>query len=429
MLGTTMAALSADASGLVPSSQSVQLRNRNGVVAPPPLLRLRAERNLLRSELAAFKSFWIGGYCGRVPSLAGDFAEVQDDYRRMLQFHIQTVREEADWRRIERFGRYDFGSVDPRAHVARKYDVQIVWTLFSRPWPEDIELLSGAFVERFAKYACATAEHLAERNPAVTPVFAPINEISFQAWSLFSSGLIRNRDGSRATVAQIKHQLVRACIAACDAILTKVKEARFLHTDPLEHVVAPLDRFGLARGAARRTELQFQAWDMIAGNAEKELGGQKRYLDLVGVNYYAENQWELGSGKRLAWQIDDSRRLPLSALLKSVHARYGRPIAIAETGHTGVRRGPWIREIANEVRQAKRMGIRLEGICLHPMVDQRDDRNPGKWLLRGLWEVQAGAGGTRRLELSPAYATALRAAQKAAGRSPRKQALRQLVPA
>jgi hypothetical protein len=426
-----MAALSADAGGLALPAKTVQLPNRHRVLASRPAARMRVERADPKVKQSAFKSFWIGGCCGRAASPAEGLADAQDDYRRMLEFQIRTVREDADWSRIERSGKYEFCSLDPRAHVARKYGVQIVWTLFGRCWPEDIDLLSGAFVERFARYAAATAEHLAERNPCVTPVFAPINEISFRAWSLFSSGLVRQQDGCRAPMAEIKRQLVRACIAACEAILSRVKEARFLHADPLEHVVAPLDRFGLARGAARRTELQFEAWDMIAGKAEKELGGKPRYLDLIGVNYYAENQWELGSGKRLAWQIDDVRRLPLSTLLKSVHARYRRPIAIAETGHTGVRRGPWIREIANEVRQAKRMGIPVEGICLHPMVDQRDERNPGKWLLRGLWEVQSCADGTRRLELSSSYASALRAAQKTTGRPARKQAvlLRQLATA
>jgi hypothetical protein len=287
--------------------------------------------------------------------------------------------------------------------------VQITWTLFSGHWPKDLDFLSGRFVERFARYARAVASRVAEIDPRVTPVFAPVSEPSFMAWSLFSAGRIRRIDGSRAEHPEIKRQLARAAIEASYAILSAVPRARLLHTDPLEHVVAPLDRPALAGTAARRNELQFEGWDMIAGRSAKELGGEPRFLDLVGANYYAESQWELGSGNRLAWQFDDPRRLPLGTLLKTLHARYRRPIVIAETGHSGVRRGAWVREVATEVRDAIRIGVPVEGICVTPLIDQRDARRPGLCLRRGLWDT--------RLEVSRSYAASLFEAQRVTRRA------------
>jgi UDP-galactopyranose mutase len=334
-----------------------------------------ASRRLLPTG-RAFRSFWMGGYDDQAhPGLRGDPEErmlFRENYGGLLEFGIRTVRENADWARVDTTAGHDLRPLEERARMAKDLGMQVVWTLCSRRWPADVHFLSSAFVERFARYAGAVAARMAEFDPGTLPVFVPVNEISFLAWSLFSRGDLRRKDGTRPALEEIKRQLVRASIAASDAILAKVPHARLMHTDPLEHVVAPLGRPMLAPDAERRTELQYEAWDWIAGRSGKDLGGRARYLDLVGVNYYADNQWELGTGKRLGWQIDDVRRMPLSSLLRTVGLRYQRPVAIAETSHTGIRRAAWIREIAAEVRTARQMGIRIEGVCLYPLIDRID---------------------------------------------------------
>ena len=63
-----------------------------------------------------------------------------------------------------------------------------------------------------------------------------------------------------------------------------------------------------------------------AGRAQPELGGHPRYLDVVGVNFYHDNQWEHPS-RRLRWEDNprDERWVPFHRLLARAHARYGRP--------------------------------------------------------------------------------------------------------
>jgi len=376
-------------------------------------------RTMPRPGKPLFRSFWQGGFDADDHSGQGAShctpGLVAADYRRLLELGIRTVHEKADWARMDRSGELDLACLDVRARVAGNLGIQSVWTLMVSDWPDDVYFLSARFVDRFARFARAVAVRLAELDSVNTPVFAPINEISYLAWSLHARGVVRKRNGSLPTVTEIKHQLVRAALAASDAILAKVPYARLMHADPLEHVVAPLNRPDLAADAARRCAMQFETWDLLSGRSRAELGGEPRYLDLVGVNYYAENQWELASGRRLAWQVDDARRLPLSSLLKNLHIRYGRPIAIAETSHNGVRRSSWIREIATEVREAAQIGIPVEGVCLHPVIDQRDRANTGQWLRRGLWELLPGAGAEAERRLDPAYAAGLRAAQTIAG--------------
>src|SRR5690349_21874590 len=137
---------------------------------------------------------------------------------------------------------------------------------------------------------------------------------------------------------ELKRQLVRAAIAAIDAVWSVDPDARMIFPEPLIHNVPPRWRPWLTGPAAAQRASQFEAWDMIAGRAAPELGGAAKYLDIVGVNFYAANQWEVPGGRKLHWDAgsDDPRWLPLHKLLMEVQNRYQRPILIAETSHYGI---------------------------------------------------------------------------------------------
>lgn len=85
---------------------------------------------------------------------------------------------------------------------------------------------------------------------------------------------------------------MRGAIAAIEAVWA-VGPARIVHTDPIINIQAdptrPQDR-GVAEGYRQS---QFVAWDMIAGRQRPDLGGDPKYLDILGVNYYDQNQWFL----------------------------------------------------------------------------------------------------------------------------------------
>ncbi len=63
--------------------------------------------------------------------------------------------------------------------------------------------------------------------------------------------------------------------------------ARFVHVDPIIHVAAHPDRPEDRPLAEAYRLSQFQAWDMLGGRLWPELGGQEKYLDIIGVNYYS----------------------------------------------------------------------------------------------------------------------------------------------
>jgi len=104
---------------------------------------------------------------------------------------------------------------------------------------------------------------------------------------------------------------------------------------------------------------------MLSGRLEPELGGRPEILDIVGVNYYADNQWILG-GQTVFFGHPLYR--PFHKILEEVHARYRRPVFVAETGTEGETRPGWLGMIASEVRAAMAVGVPVEGICLYPVL-------------------------------------------------------------
>ena len=133
---------------------------------------------------------------------------------------------------------------------------------------------------------------------------------------------------------------------------------------------------------------------MLVGRLWPQLGGDERYLDVLGVNYYPNNQWVL-DGPTL--QRDDPRYRPFRDLLREAWERYGRPLVVAETGSQDDARAEWLRYIAGEVRAARREGVPVGGICLYPILNYPgwdDDRH----CQSGLWGYP-GPGGHRDIHV------------------------------
>jgi hypothetical protein len=148
---------------------------------------------------------------------------------------------------------------------------------------------------------------------------------------------------------------------------------------------------------------------MMIGQIEPGLGGQPKYLDIMGLNYYHSNQWE-HPDVRLRWEENprDDRWVPLHQLLSEVYNRYQRPLFIGETSHFGEGRGVWIREIYDEVRTAIRNGVPLEGITIYPIIDRPDWDDLEHWHNSGLWDLVPDDQGVLQRVLYEDYASVLR---------------------
>jgi beta-glucosidase/6-phospho-beta-glucosidase/beta-galactosidase len=312
--------------------------------------------------------------------------------------------------------------------AAQQQGVQIVWDLCHYGWPDGLDIFSAAFVSRFARFCSAVARHVREHGDAI-PVYTPINEISFFAWAAAEVGwffpFARGRGG------ELKRQLVRACIAGIEAIKDVDARARITTVEPLVHVIAPRRHPEFATEAARYRESQFEACDMLAGRLAPELGGHPRYLDIVGVNFYHDNQWEHPGGEKIAWHVlpRDPRWVPFHMLIDEVYRRYERPLFVAETSHVGVGRALWLRELTDEVRLSAQ-GVPLQGICLYPIIDRFEWDDPTHWHNSGLWDLRLDDAGDLIRTLNRPYAAQLRRSQRdlAAVGFGQKPALRRSVP-
>lgn len=332
--------------------------------------------------------------------------QVSSDYELLRSFNIRTVRDGTCWPLIERAGTFDFSSLAPMVEAANRQHMQVIWNVLHYGCPNDIDIFSPSFVNRFVRYCTALAHYIDDHTDRI-PFYTPINEISFLAWAAGDVGYIHPFGVGRGL--ELKRQLIRAAIAGIEAIWQVNPKARIVQVEPVIHVVSPRNRPDLAERAAAQRAGQFEAWDMMIGRVEPGLGGQPKYLDIMGLNYYHSNQWE-HPDVRLRWEDHprDDRWVPLHQLLAEVYDRYQRPLFIAETSHFGVGRGPWLREVAEEVRHAIVQGVPVEGITIYPIIDRPDWDNLDHWHNSGLWDLVPDEQGVLQRVLNEDYAAVFR---------------------
>jgi hypothetical protein len=345
----------------------------------------------------AFNTFWMAGFecsCQRLrngrrldlSAATGHERWAAADYARLRSLGITTVREGLHWQRSTTpSGRLDLATVLPRVRAARDAGVQVIWDLCHYGWPDGVDIFRPAFVARFAEWAKAVAEVVAGETGEI-PLYVPVNEISFWSWAGGEVGYLNPFAVGRGF--ELKAQLVRAALAATDAVWSVDPRARILHVDPLIHIEADPEHPEDGPDAEGHRLAQFQAGDMLRGELWPQLGGDPRYVDLVGVNYYPNNQWIL-NGPTI--ERGSPLHRPLRDMLREAWERSGKPLFVAETGAAGEARGPWLAHVGDEVRAARRAGVPVLGVCLYPILDYPgwdDDRHCEV----GLWGYADEAG-------------------------------------
>jgi polysaccharide biosynthesis protein PelF len=322
-----------------------------------------------------FESFFLGGFeCSthrrrdgkRLDMIAATEHDrlVTQDYQQLAKFGIRSMRDGLRWHLIETSpGHYDWSSFLPMLRAARDTETQVIWDLCHYGWPDDLDFWSPAFVRRFAAFSREVAHVIKEETDSV-PFYAPVNEISFWAWAGGEVSYLN--PFARGKGKLLKRQLVRAAIEAVEAVSDVEPRARFVYPEPVINIIADPRRPQDKAPAEAYRQSQYQSWDMIAGRLMPELGGQRKYLDIIGVNYYWNNQW-MHKGRTI--ERGNPLYKPFKDILAETYHRYERPIFIAETGIEHERRPAWLRYVCEQSRAAISDGVPLEGICLYPVMN------------------------------------------------------------
>lgn len=334
--------------------------------------------------------------------------QLEEDYARLALFGMKTVREGIRWSRVEWAPyQYDWRDVIRTMQVADRFGMQIIWDVCHFGYPDDLTPLHQDFADRLAALCEAFANLLCEWAPNERPVIVPVNEVSFISWH---SGEVSGTCPCYVGKGwDIKYHLMKAFIKGVERIKRVLPQALILITEPLIYVAAESDDPEIVQAAEESCEYQFQALDILVGRICPELGGKPEYLDIIGFNYYYNNQWFYETQRMLDWHIHahEPKRRSVSQLLAAAYQRYGCPLVISETSHPKEDRPEWMDMIGQNLLDMHEQGLPLLGVCIYPIIDRPDWDNTSEWHHAGLWDNFAPAGQTPSRVLYEPYATVL----------------------
>lgn len=347
-----------------------------------------------------FQSFWWGGFeCAdqlnafgnriNMYHLTAHLEQIDGDYARLKELGISTVREGICWSEAEKVPyQYDFSGTETILQAAEKYGIEVVWDICHFGFPDDLTPLHPMFARRFTAVCHAFCEFLNQKAPHKIFYIVPINEVSFVSWL---------GGDARGTVPytqnagwDVKYHLMKAYIEGVRNMKEHFGNIRIITSEPLIHITTqnPADVASILEATAAHNN-QYQTLEMLTGKICPELGGSPELIDIIGLNFYFNNQWIHETHEFLPWADIPPHPLwrTLSEMVSEVYLRYEKPIVITETGHPGEDRLKWLEMIEKETHKIKESGIPLRGCCLYPVIDRPDWDFPEHWHHSGIWDI------------------------------------------
>jgi beta-glucosidase/6-phospho-beta-glucosidase/beta-galactosidase len=342
----------------------------------------------------------------------GHLELITQDYDDIKPFGIHTVREGIRWSVVEQSpGHYDWTPVEKMIRTGKAKGIQQIWDICHFGYPGQLSPLDEEFADRFVAVCRAFVKFYRSISPDDTLIITPINEVSFISW--LGGEAAETIPYSKDMGWEIKYRLMSAYIKGINAIKSVDSSVLILTTEPLVNLVPHLNATTEEIDeAARQHEFQYQAVDILCGKICAELGGSPDLVDILGLNFYYNNQWVIGLHEFLPWFNDgnDPRWRPLHDLLTEVYNRYNKPLILSETSHSGDHRPNWLEFISKECAKAIQNEIPLWGVCLYPIIDRPDWNDPSYWHKSALWDAEHHPGEPPRRILHQPYAEELKSA-------------------
>lgn len=347
-----------------------------------------------------FQSFLMGGFeCADHQNAFGERVDlvmltghdriINDDYERLTDIGITTVREGIRWSHVEKTPfQYDWSQVEDIIIKSKNHGIQVIWDLCHFGFPDDLTPLHPMSARRFSHLCHAFVLKYRALMPDGDLIVTPINEVSFLSW------LGGDAKGTSPYCVnqgwEVKYMLMKAYIEGIEAMKIIDPSVIIMATEPLVHIISqdPADPVSVMQARQKHQE-QFQVLDILTGSLYPELRGKPDYLDFIGVNFYFNNQWTIPDQELVPWNQTPPNPYwrNLRSLIEDVYMRYGRPIVISETSYPGDDRPVWLRMILNECLSIMESGLPLYGCCIYPVIDRPDWDFPHIWHHSGLWDI------------------------------------------
>jgi len=358
------------------------------------------DNDFLPSNINPFKSFLMGGFeCADQQNAFGERVDLykvsghdrflESDYDQLNDIGIRTIREGIRWSAVEtKPYQYDWSEVRRIIEVSRSKDIQVIWDICHFGFPDDLTPLHPMFARRFSHLCREFVIMYREMMPEGVLMITPINEVSFISWL---GGDVRGASPYCTGHGwEVKYALMKAYIEGIELMKEADPSIRILVTEPLVSIISGnTGSIESVLQAEQKHFEQFQVHDMLSGAICPELRGKPEYLDIIGVNYYYNNQWINETHEFLPWAEEPPHPLfrTLHSLMETVFTRYGRPMIISETSHPGEDRAKWINSIRKECISILETGIPLFGCCFYPVVDRPDWDDLEDWHHSGIWDI------------------------------------------
>lgn len=321
--------------------------------------------------------------------LTGHDRFINEDYQRLTEIGIKTVREGIRWSFVEKTPFvYDWTQVEEIIINAENNSIQVIWDICHFGFPDDLTPLHPMFARRFSQLCRTFVVKYRSLIPDGELIVTPINEVSFLSW------LGGDAKGTSPYCVnqgwEVKYMLMKAYIEGIEMMKEVDPTIKIMTTEPLINIISsnPQDQNSVLHATEKHNE-QYQVLEILSGKMCPELRGKPEYLDIIGVNFYYNNQWTFPDHQFIPWNESPSNPLwrSLHSLIEEVFINYGRPIVISETSHPGEDRSKWLAMIKDECFSILESGLPLYGCCIYPIIDRPDWDFPDIWHHSGLWDI------------------------------------------
>ncbi len=334
--------------------------------------------------VGAFESTYMPAHDRDVTETTQHDRRWRDDLNLLHSCGVTRLRYPIRWHRIEAAqGIYDWRATDEVLEYLHDRGLRpIVDLVHHTSYPHWLgDFANPEWGPHFLRFA----EAFAERYPWIegyTLFNEPFTTFflcgSLGVWAPFLKG-------TRGFVSLVRNVLP-SLTAASRMYQEMLPNARHLYVETCER--ANSSRFDGRTAAAYANDRRFFVADLFLGRAiERQrpfaadvvrVGGSDLFgiepgaIDILGLDYYAHNQWQYGGHQKAV--NSSPRPAPLAELITEYWDRYRLTCMLGETnirGHASDR-ASWLKYTLEQCERARDAGVPLEGYCWFPFVDSAD---------------------------------------------------------